>query len=53
MGRLRENVCVPFVPTIVGINLPTTYTAEKEIVHDLNITPALLTNFSTRVSQSH
>lgn len=43
----------PALPTIVGINLPKTYTAEKEFVHDLNITPALLTNFSTQVSHSH
>jgi hypothetical protein len=43
----------PTLPAIVGINLPKPYFAEKEIVHDLNTTPALLTNFSTEVSQRH
>jgi len=43
----------PALPTIVGINLPKPFTVEKEIVHDLNTTPVLLTNFSTQVSQSH
>ena len=43
----------PDLPTIIGINLPKPYTIEKEIVHDLNTAPVLLTNFSTEVSQSH
>jgi putative transposase len=43
----------PTLPAIVGINLPKPCFVEKEIVHDLNTTPALLTNFSTEVSQSH
>ena len=43
----------PALPTMVGINLPKPNRIDKEIVHDLNTTPALLTNFSTEVSQSH
>ncbi len=43
----------PELPTVVGINLPTPTTQPKEIIHDVNTTPALLTNFSKQVSQTH
>lgn len=41
----------PAVPTLVGINLPPLKTLETP--HDLTAASALLTNFSTQVSQSH
>ena len=42
----------PLLPTRVGINLPKPTCTEREMTHDLN-TAALLTNLSTKVSQSH
>jgi putative transposase len=41
----------PDLPTVVGINLPPPQPTET--IHDLTPTPALLTNFSTAVSQNH
>jgi putative transposase len=41
----------PALPEVVGINLPPPQ--PKETVPDPTMTPALLTNFSTEVSQSH
>jgi putative transposase len=41
----------PVLPEIVGINLPPPKSTES--THDLTPTPALHTNFSTAVSQSH
>ena len=41
----------PALPTIVGINLPQPQSTET--THDLTTAPALHTNFSTEVSQSH
>jgi putative transposase len=41
----------PALPEIVGINLPPPKPTES--IHDLTTTPALHTNFSTEVSQSH
>jgi putative transposase len=41
----------PKLPTIVGINLPSTQSAE--IANDLTTPPALLTKFQTQVSHSH
>jgi len=41
----------PALPDVVGINLPQPKPTEP--VHDLTMTPALHTNFSTKVSQSH
>jgi len=43
----------PELPTVVGINLPRPTTQPQEIIHDVTTTPALLTNFSNQVSQSH
>ncbi len=47
-GRLPTS---PPLPEVVGINLPPPQPTESS--HDLTTTPALLTNFSTEVSQSH
>jgi putative transposase len=41
----------PMLPEIVGINLPQPQPTQT--THDLTTTPALYTNFSTKVSQSH
>jgi putative transposase len=41
----------PALPTTVAINLPPPQ--PTEITHDLTMTPALHTNFSTEVSQTH
>jgi putative transposase len=41
----------PALPEIVGINLPQPEPTETP--HDLNTTPASLTNFHNKVSQSH
>ena len=41
----------PALPEIVGINLPQTQPTET--TNDLTATPALHTNFSTKVSHSH
>ena len=43
----------PALPTVVGINLPKPMTQPQEIIHNLTTTPALLTNFSSQVSQIH
>jgi hypothetical protein len=40
------------LPEIVGINLPRTV-IQAEIIHDVNATPELLTDFSNPVSQDH
>ena len=41
----------PMLPDVVGINLPQP--KPTKTTHDLNTTPALLTNFHNKVSQSH
>jgi putative transposase len=43
----------PAVPALVGINLTPLQPKPTETAHDLTTTPALRTNFSTEVSQSH
>ncbi len=43
----------PDLPAVVGINIPKSITKTHEVQHEIAATPQLLTNFSTRVSQSH
>jgi len=43
----------PDLPTVVGINIPKSITKTQEVQHEVAATAKMLTNFSTRVSQSH
>lgn len=53
-ARFKHRVPTPpDLPTVVGINLPKQITHPEEVSHDVTATPEMLTNFSTRVSQSH